>query len=206
MVMSRLLTVLIMTLAMTGLSACDDTEFVSRWEDPEMRQVRLRGTEVAAVLLSDDEGVRRAFERDLARELRLYGVEGVPGYEVVSTDVTDKEAVVRTLRREGIDYAIIMKIIGSEQETRYIPGSGYYTPYYYDPYWRGGYYYDPGYYVTNVLVSVETVLQSVPDDKVLFAGTTRTINPDEVDELVEDIVEVAAKELNISKKKDADVE
>jgi hypothetical protein len=41
---------------------------------------------------------------------------------------------------------------------------------------------------------------------VLFAGTTRTINPDEVDELVEDIVEVAAKELNISKKKDADVE
>lgn len=204
--MTRLAKILSIFLLTIGLASCDETQFQTTWQDPQIHRVNLRGSEVAAVLVSPDESIRRPFERDLAKELRKYGIEGVPSYQLTSSDATEKDELMQSLRASGVDYAIVMRILGSEKETRYVPGSGssFFHPYHYDPFWGAGFHYDPGYFVTDTFVSVETVLHSVPDNQVLFTGLSQTMNPSEVDDFVEEIVEEAAEELALPELKEAE--
>ncbi len=60
--------------------------------------------------------------------------------------------------------------------------------------YMGGYryaapmYYDPGYYTTDKKYLVETNVYSVDPNKLLWAGTTSTMNPTEIDTTTTEIV------------------
>jgi len=191
-----------------GLFGCDDTDFESTWQDPSARNLDLRREEVAAFLLSGNEAVRRSFEYNLANEMNQRGIETVPGYDLLpQVDPTDKREILARLRDSGVDSAIFMRIVNREQEVSYVPGTVWYPGPYHDPFWwydghyRGGFvgpwppYYDPGYYRVDTIVSVETLVYRAPDSKLLWAGVSRTMNPSEVDEFVEDLVSEAVDEM-----------
>jgi hypothetical protein len=161
----------------------------------------LRTEAVGAFLLSGNEAVRLSFEQNLARELNKLGIEAIPGYELIGgKKVTDKEKILGSLKGTGVDHAVFMKVVGREKEVTYVPGSVWYGGVYYDPFigpWGAGAwpYYDPGYYRVDTVVSVETLVYSIPDSKLLWAGLSKTMNPDEVDDFVEDLVKGAVKEM-----------
>lgn len=191
-----------------ALTACDNTEFTSVWRDPAAQNIDLRG-EVAGFLLSGNTAVRRSFEDFLAKELNERGIEAVAGYEVLPNgEPIHKEAILSQLKDTTADYGVFMRIVDRRQEISYVPGTTWYGTPYDDPFWwyAGRYYgpgfnrtwpayYDPGYYTTDTVVSVETLVYSVPDSKLLWAGLSKTMNPSKVESFVKDLVSATVDQL-----------
>jgi len=197
-------------LAMVILTGCDFTDFEATWQAPDVRPIDLRTEHIATLLLSGNESVRRSFEYNLARQLSRHGIEATPGYELLSeADVTNKEDILSDLQTTTATHAVFMRIIDREKELNYVPGSGWYPGSYYDrffwyegaffgPWGFGGAwppYYDSGYYRVDEVVSVETLVFSVPEKKLVWTGLSKTMNPDEIDDFVKELVSGAVKEM-----------
>jgi hypothetical protein len=191
------------------LPACDETEFESTWQDPKAFYADLPRERTAAFLLSKNLAVRRSFEEHLARDLSMNRIRAVPGYRLLpDADVTNKDEILAGLQRKNVDNAVFMQIVAREKEVTWVPGTVWYPGPFYDPFlwyggvfrgpggFHGGFFYDPGFYRVNTIVSVETLLYSLPDGRLLWAGLSKTINPDEVDDFVEDLVDETVKEMN----------
>jgi len=191
------------------LTACDYTDFEATWQDPSIRPIDPRNEHLAALLLSANESVRRSFEDNLARQLNRHGVETTPGYQLVpEADATNKEELLADLKTTTADHAVFMRIIDREKQVRYIPGYDSYPGLYDDPFfWYDGPFvrqwgygpwfspYDLPYYQVDTIVSVETLVYSVPDSKLVWTGLSKTMNPSEVDRFVKELVSGAVKEM-----------
>ena len=202
----RISGVVAVALMVLGLGlGCASTHFVSTWTDPSLEgPVSLTGKRVATFLLSDEESTRRMVEEILAGEVTSHGAEGVPGFTLMSADeALDQDWVKERLRAEGIEGAVIMRLIGRETETRFVPGTTSYAPAHYSSMW--GYWgpswtvvHEPGYLETDVIVSVETLVYSVTQDKLLWAGVSETMNPNHVQSMIIELSAVAANEMQKS--------
>ncbi len=179
----RFLKRFLVLLAVLSITACDDTDFEATWQDPSTPPLDLRTESIAAFLLSANEAARRSFEYNLASQFNKLGLEATPGYELLSeTDVTDKEQILADLARTGVDHAMFFWRDGA-----FVGPWGFGGP------WPP--YYDSGYYLVNTIVSVETLVYSVPNSKLLWSGLSRTMNPSKVDDFVEDLVAAVVKEM-----------
>ena len=72
---------------------------------------------------------------------------------------------------------------------------GYYTSLwgYYGYGW--GAMYDPGYTRSDMVVSIETLIYSVPKNALLWAGSSESRNPKDSRKLLADLVKEMAKEM-----------
>jgi hypothetical protein len=181
------------------LSACQTTTFTSTWKAPGTAPIDPIGKKVAAVFVSRDESQRRAGEDALAADLTQRGATGIPAYTVVPDGMRgDGEAARQRLRDAGANGAVIMRVVGKDQQITYTPGTS--VPVYYGgfgPYWAYGWgrAYEPGYMTTDTIVSVETLVYSLQPDKLLWASTSRTTNPQNLDTLVKEVADATAKEM-----------
>jgi hypothetical protein len=183
-------------------AGCASTSFVSSWQAPVEGTIQFDNKRVAAVVVSSDETTRRAGETALAREISARGAQGVPSYTLLSgEDAKDKEAAKKKLQDAKIEGAVLMRAISNEQEISYSPGTGWYGayPYYgsFYGYWGYGWgmAYDPGYLRTDRVVMIETLVYSVTDDKLLWAGKSKTTNPENLQKLIGELADAAAKEM-----------
>src|SRR5262245_52288404 len=100
-----------------GLTWADNTDFESTWKDPSARFIDIRGKKIATFLSSRNDSVRRAFEDNLALELRKEGVAAVPGYKALpETDVTNKKEMLAALQGVDATYAMFMRIVDRKKE------------------------------------------------------------------------------------------
>jgi hypothetical protein len=94
--------------------------------------------------------------------------------------------------RDGFDGVVIMRLVDLTKEQTYVPGTTY-PSYYGSPYGYYGYaapmYYDPGYVRTDVTYTVETNIYSTKLGKLVWTGTTNTVNPSDLGTSVREIVE-----------------
>jgi hypothetical protein len=183
-----------------GLSACvASTTFTSTWKAPDAQSVSPVGKTVAALFVTREEGKRRAAEDILAADLTARGAHGVASYTLVPNEQRgDVEAVKAKLKQAGVQGVVVMRVVGKDQQINYTPG--YVAPAYYGAF--GGYWgygwgavYEPGYLTTDTYISVETLIYSLIQDKLLWAGTSRTSNPSNLDKLIQEIADAAAKEM-----------
>jgi hypothetical protein len=182
--------VLALTLAAAG---CATTSFTSTWKAPDAGPVSLGGKKVAAMMVTPNDGTRRAAEDVLARELSARGAQGVPSYSLFDgRDFKDEDVVRRAMQQAGIDGVVVIRAVGSDKEVSYTPGTWTTRPVY-RVFW-GGYYrygwssvYEPGYLRTDTVVTVETLVYSMTDDKLIWAGASRTTNPSGLDALVKEL-------------------
>lgn len=190
-----------LVLASMWLSACASTGFVSTWKAPDALPLKPEGSKVAAVVMHKNEAARRQAEDALARELTLRGAEGIPSY-TLSPDgsPTDEAAARAAFERAGITGVVVMRPVGTQQQIRSttVPYGG---PYY-GSYWGGGYYghgwggaWGSTEIYTDTIVSIETLVYSMKQNKLVWAGQSQTTNPTKVDALVREIVTAAAKEM-----------
>lgn len=188
--------------ALLLLSGCATTTFTSTWKAPDAKPVNPTGKTVAAVFVSREEGRRRAGEDALAADLRQRGAHPIAAYTILPADQHgDGESARQALRQAGAQAAVVMRVVGRDQRITYTPGVGYAFPSYYygfGPYWGYGWHtvYDPGYLTTDTVVSVETLIYALqPEDKLLWASTSRTTDPSNLDALVNDVADATAKEM-----------
>ena len=90
-----------------------------------------------------------------------------------------------------------MRLADVEKETSYVPGTntGFYGGYgrYYG--YGANFYSTPGYYTTDKNYFIETTVYSVDPDKLLWTGTTKTVNPQKIDKTVNDIADVVVAKM-----------
>jgi hypothetical protein len=55
--------------------------------------------------------------------------------------------------------------------------------------------YDPGYVRTDTVVAVQTLVFSMAQDKLVWAGQTQTTNPEKVGPFIQDLTDKVAAEL-----------
>jgi hypothetical protein len=187
--------------SLLGLSACASTTFTSTWKAPDAQPVSPVGKTIAAVFVSRDESRRRAGEDALAADLRARGANPIAAYTLLPNERRgDGDAARQLLRQAGAQGVVVMRVVGRDQRISYTPGVGYAFPSYYygfGPYWGYGWgaVYQPGYLTTDTVVSVETLVYSLQQDKLLWASTSRTINPRDLDTLVNEVADATAKEM-----------
>lgn len=196
------------TLAMAGafsVLACSTTTFNSSWKAPDAQPINFAGQKVLGLVVSPNEGTRRAAEEALSRELTALGVQGVPGYTVLPTEVVqakDREMGRSMVEKSGVVGVVAMRLVGKDKEITSTPGMWTTAPYYGSFWGTGGYYgwgwgavYDPGYIRTDTILSVETLVYDLKQNKLVWAGQSATTNPSDADKFMRELVDEAAKEM-----------
>jgi hypothetical protein len=94
-----------------------------------------------------------------------------------------------------MDGAVIMRVVDRRQEVNWIPGGPVYGSMwgYWDYGW--GLAAAPGYMQTDTIVSVETLVYTLKDDKLVWAGMSDTIDPSTLNSVVGEIAKAASKEM-----------
>lgn len=147
--------------------------------------------------LTHDMTVRSTMERDLAAEATAHGIKPVQSLSVVTpvTGVPDSVligAFIRQVEKSGCNAVLLVSLIDSKSDTKYVPGSSYT----YDPFMSYGYYgyyptyyastyntiSSPGYYVTDNTYYIESNLYDVASRKILFSIQSKAVNPNDIEE------------------------
>lgn len=188
------------TLAATFAAA--GTTFVSTWKAPEAQPLNFKGKKVVALVISKEKAVRFGAEDYLTRELTQRGVQGLAAYGLIPEELTqDKEKAKAILEKEGVAGVVAMRVVGKDQQMSGTAASYYAGPAY-ATFWGSGYYswgwsgvYDPGYLRTDTIVSVETLVFSLEQDKLVWAGVSQTTNPKRVPDFIKQLTAKVAGEL-----------
>lgn len=186
------------------LSSCASQEFVSTWKDPQAAPLQLRGAKVAAVVMAKDESLRRPAEDALAREITAHGAQGIPMYTLMSGDKPDDEAAARAAcEAAGVQGIVVFKPIAVDKQVETKPVTSLEPSY--SSYWGG--YYSAGWGMSYApvtegeemkltrVVTIETRVYSLRQNKLVWTGQSKTTNPTDVDEEVKRLAAATAAQL-----------
>lgn len=181
-----------------GAAACASTKLTSTWVAPDARPLD-PAKKVVAVMLTSRQSTRRAAEDAMVNEMARRGVEAIPSYSVLPDDaVRDTARARKALADIGADAVIAVRVLDREQRTTYTPGTAYYGSTW--GYWGYGWgvAYSPGYMSTDQVVTVETLVFSVSQNKLLWAGQSETTNPANIDAFIAELTHVVGGEIRKS--------
>lgn len=188
-----------LVVGLTLLVACAaNTTLTSTWRSPDAQAISLAGRSIAVVFVTSEESLRRTGENAVALNLSARGARGWGTYRLLPAAQSASlapEAAQALLRSAGAEAVVMMRVVGSNQRITYTPGwtgnPGF------GPYWRQG-WAQPGNLRTDTLVSVETLVYSLPDaqnSQLLWASTSRTTNPRDINALVTQVADANAREM-----------
>jgi len=188
-------------------AACATTSFQSTWRAPEVGPLNFRGAKVAALVISADKGFRLPAEDELARQITAQGAVGVAAHTLVPDDVIkDQEASRALMDKAGVAGVVSMRVVGNEQRITSTPSSFWMGPPH-AAFWGRPGWGRPGYWgwgwsfayaptiQTDRLVSVETLIFSLAQDKLVWVATSETTNPSNVNSLVRELSRAAASQM-----------
>lgn len=193
-----LLTILPATmLAAAVVSAAPD--FKSVWKSPDAAKVSFAGKKIAALVITQDDSLRMSAEESLVRELTARGLQAVPTYRMAPKEVLQNAESARGwFEKAGVEGVVALRPVSSEKRISY-NDSLWMSPSY-NTFW--GYY---GYGYTSVVViggadrdtvvTVESLIFSVPRNQLLWAAVSETRNPKTLQKFIEDLVKQSVKEL-----------
>lgn len=185
------------------LVACaTTTTLTSTWRSSEAQGINLTGKAIAVVFITNDESLRRSGENALAWDLFERGARGFGTYLLLPSDQhQDGEVAQARMKAAGADAVVTMRVVREDQRITYTPGTMVQDPMRsFRPYWGMGWrtVYQPGNLRTDTLVSVETLVYSLPDaqnSQLIWASTSRTTNPAAIDTLVRDVAEATVRDM-----------
>jgi hypothetical protein len=176
-----------------------ETNLTAVWKSPSVTSVRFNKILVAAQ--APDQARRRNIEAHLAKRIE----HATPSYEVISeAEAKDTNAAKAKIAALGFDGAVIVRFVGTAQQQTYVPGTAYWGPAPYGSMW--GYWgygwgavYDPGYLVTDTVVTLESNVYSVSRDELIWSSRSETISPSSIESLMNSVIEATVKEMKRQK-------
>lgn len=192
--------------ALVLLAGCATHVFVTSWRAPDAAPLQPSGARVAAVVMVTDDISRRAAEDALAQELTRRGAIGIPLYTLVPESGPGNEAAVRAaLEKADVAGVVTMRPVDRQEEVVITPTAfvgppyaglwGSYWGYGWGSPWRMGMVTGGSSIQTNTVVSVETLVYSIVQNKLVWGGQTRTTNPQGVERLIRNTAGHVAQEL-----------
>jgi hypothetical protein len=171
---------------------------VSTWKAPGAQPIDARGSKVVAVVMAKSDVMRRAGEDRLAYEISARGAQGVALYRLLPEAEGMPEAEERgALERANAKLVVVMRPVQVEQNLVVSQYSGSMYGGYYGGYHAYGWGHPYGGVDVRVdtVVSIETLVYSLPENKLLWGGQSKTTNPENISELVAEVAAAAADEL-----------
>ena len=184
-------------------TACgSSTQIVKSWTDPSLNAATVQTYNKVLVIaqLKDDSSRRIAEDKMVASSPRG---NFVASYSYLKPSQQDQNLVIADLLKDGIEAIILMRLTDIEKSTDYVQGTTYYGGWgrgygYYGGYgygYGGNMYGTPGYYEENKTYYVETNIYDVKTNKLLWSGTTSTLNPSKANEAIDEIIMAVKTEL-----------
>jgi hypothetical protein len=190
---------LALILAVAASVAVEAADFKWTWKAPDTYTIGFAGKKVAAMVISQDQMLRMSAEEALVRQLNTLGIQGVAAYKLIPREELQDAAKAKVwIEKAQLEGVVAMRLVSAETLRTYSPASWSSTSYsslwsYYDTTWVA--VYNPGYLHDDRVVTVETVLFSVPKDKLLWGGLSESTNPKTMDAFMKDLVTKAVKEM-----------
>jgi hypothetical protein len=192
------------------LASCSSTKLSKSWADPSFNVATTKPfAKVLVIAPIKDANTQRISEDKIVSKLKK-GV-GFQSYIYLQPSDTVKAALESKLKKDGFDGIILMNLKEVQESTSYTPGTSYggyygtyggYHGYGYGGYgfggYGGGYYgggYTEGHYNEDKTYMVETNLYSISESKLLWAGTTASLNPGSLDKTLDQIITAIKNEL-----------
>jgi len=178
--------------------------FIETWADPDAKPLELKGTKVVAAVMIQDPKARRKAEDALAREITRLGGKGVPMYKISADTATSVEGESKTraaVEAVGAKGLVVMRPVDIQHKARQTESMS--NDSVYGGYWDGYYGYgwnDPWInknpdVQTDLVITVETFVFSLPQNKLVWTGTSETTNPKNVEKLVHKLATEGVREL-----------
>jgi len=166
--------------------------------------MQVRGAKVVAAVMVRDVAARKRAEDALAAEITKLGGQGVPMYTISLTNAPDKEgesktrAAVEAIGAQGLVVMRPVDVNHRSRATQTIASNDMYGGY-----WGG--YYGVGWadpwtdkspdVQTDIVVTVETFVFSLPQNKLVWSGTSETTNPKNAEKLTQQLAQDSVREL-----------
>jgi len=185
-------------LAAAVTAAASGPGFTTTWKAADV-DVSFAGRKVAALVISSDQHLRVSAEEQLVRELNARGLQSVATYRMApQEELTSAERARPWFERASVDGIVALRPVSREKAIIYSPATWTTTNYstlwgYYGYGWTG--VYDPGGTREDTTIVVETLVYSVPLDKLLWAGVSTTTNPKSAPEFLKQLIDAAVKEM-----------
>jgi len=181
------------------LSACGSTTFISTWKAPDAQRIDPVGKNIVVLVISSDPDRRRDAEVYLANDLSTRGARGIAAYTLIGLDHPTADYARARFKEAGMDGVVVMRLVGQDQQVIVDPGG--FSGSVYGSF--GSYYsayglavsYSMGSVQTDTEVTIETLIYSLSKDKLLWASTSRTSNPEGLQELVYEVADAVASEV-----------
>ncbi len=201
--MKRLTMHSLLAVAALACFGCATTAFQSTWKSPDAQPLQLRDRKVAAVFVSRDPLLRRLAEDAMAKEITARGAVGVAAYTFLSdSEIRDREAAQNKAATLGFAAAAVMRVVGSETQYRHEPPPVViwaHPPYrrFWRDYWGWGWgtVWAPGYLREERIVKVETLIYSLEDDQLVWAGVSRTFEPLRIESFIAELAVAVSEQL-----------
>lgn len=204
--MKKHLIILSVILALAGCGS--NTSIVNSWRDPKITVAQEHFKKVLVVVLVKDEASRRVAENRIAASNPIFKTSY--DYLNETTKALTKEQKLKILHDENFDGVVTMRLVSTDKETTYVPGT--YTGMYYGGFdgiysgvygygfgnWYGMYsdsFYDPGYYQETTSYMVETNIFSLKENKLIWTGTTKSDYVTDLGQTVDAIMQAVVDEM-----------
>ena len=163
------------------LVACGpSTKIEKTWTDPSFTPSSVQSFKKILVMgLLKDESTRRIAEDKMVAAFK--NVTAVQSYSYLQPGDTIRSEVEDKLKKDGFDGVVIMRLADVDKSVSYVPGTGYGG-------WYGYRYATPGYYQEDKTFYVETNFYSLPETKLLWSGTTSSLNPNKLHRTIDDVI------------------
>ncbi len=201
---SRIVTykLIIVALLLILFSGCATTKLVQSWSDSDYQGEALNTFVVIGVMKDDLQ--RRIYEDQFVNRIKNDQISAIPAYSLIETnkDQYTKDELKEAVREAGVDAAIIARLVDIKEKKRYVPPTYEYEPMY--GYYRGFYPYygmsrryvaTPGYYATDTIVELETVVFATSTEKMVWAGSTKSTNASSAESIIKKNADIIVKEM-----------
>jgi hypothetical protein len=179
----------IVALLITMVSCAPGTKIIHSWRDPDMVINTHTSNKFIVAALLKNETIRRRTE-DLMTI--YYPKKAVPSYKECGTHLLNEDiaSLNKDLISRGFDAVVVFRVVQIDKTHPYVHGiyPAYYNNWkdYYNFAWER--YFNPGDYVIQKTYYVEVNVYYLATNKLVWSGTTSTINPSGSDELFDEVI------------------
>jgi hypothetical protein len=181
-----------------ALAGCSTRNLlVSQWSNPVYASPSFKRIIVAAS--SEETAIRRNLEDEFVARFKASGVDALPSYRHVPEDQRVDEAKLKqAAKAAGADAALLVRSLSLEQRTEVHPGYYAYPAFgVFGPHGGAAWH---GFYGAPIIrrydvVTSEATLYDVGKNEVVWTGTARTIQSENVSAAIKDYVDAVIKAL-----------
>jgi hypothetical protein len=196
----KLLWCLVVATILAGIACAAKTTLSNVWRSDSYP----RGTmqRILVIGVAETEAGRRSFEDAFAAALAAQNADAVPSHQLLpGGERLSRESIESAIRGRGFQGVLVTRLLGVDEQEKYVPPSTYVSPGYYG--WgMYGYYgsswdvvHRPGYTVTETIVRLETHLYDAGTAELVWAAHSDTFDPRSTDDIIDSVTRKLSRRL-----------